>query len=157
MARWGWVVGVTPLPRFTPGERTPGTHCTGGWVGPRACLDTEDRGKVLSLYRGSNLDRLVVETVARHYTDWATPASVVMRLWGCGINSVCLDVGLMLIMIIIMWTVWDYVSELRPPTGLLVIPQVIYELGEPLWLVHQSSLEIIPAGNLVTKQEDMAK
>jgi hypothetical protein len=30
-------------PRFTPGERTPGTHCTGGWVGPRAGLDTEDR------------------------------------------------------------------------------------------------------------------
>jgi hypothetical protein len=29
------------------GERTPGTHCTGGWVGPRACLDTEARGKIL--------------------------------------------------------------------------------------------------------------
>jgi hypothetical protein len=26
-------------------ERTPGTHWTGGWVGPRAGLDTEDRGK----------------------------------------------------------------------------------------------------------------
>jgi hypothetical protein len=25
---------------FTPGERTYGTHCTGGWVGPRAGLDT---------------------------------------------------------------------------------------------------------------------
>jgi hypothetical protein len=32
---------------FTPGERTPGTHCTGGWVGPRAGLDTEVRGKIL--------------------------------------------------------------------------------------------------------------
>jgi hypothetical protein len=29
------VVSVTPRPRFTPGERTPGTHWTGGWVGPR--------------------------------------------------------------------------------------------------------------------------
>jgi hypothetical protein len=28
-----------------PGERTPGTHCTGGWVDPRAGLDTEVRGK----------------------------------------------------------------------------------------------------------------
>jgi hypothetical protein len=46
--RWERVVSVTPLPRFTPGERTPGTHCTGGWVGPRAGLDTEARGKVLS-------------------------------------------------------------------------------------------------------------
>jgi hypothetical protein len=31
-----WVVSFTPRPRFTPGERAPGTHCTGGWVGPRA-------------------------------------------------------------------------------------------------------------------------
>jgi hypothetical protein len=25
--------------RFTHRDRTPGTHCTGGWVGPRAGLD----------------------------------------------------------------------------------------------------------------------
>jgi hypothetical protein len=54
------------------GERNPGTHCTGGWVGPRACLDTEARGKIRCLYQGSNLDRLVVQLVARHYTDWDT-------------------------------------------------------------------------------------
>jgi hypothetical protein len=45
---WGWVVSVTPLPCITPGERTLGTHCTRGWVGPRAGLDTEARGKTLS-------------------------------------------------------------------------------------------------------------
>jgi hypothetical protein len=28
---------------------------------------------------------------------------------------------------------WDCVSELRPPTGLLVIPQMIYEHGDPWW------------------------
>jgi hypothetical protein len=55
-------------PRFTPGERTPGTHCTGGWVGPRAGLDTEDRGKILCLCRGLNPDRPVVQSVVRHYT-----------------------------------------------------------------------------------------
>jgi hypothetical protein len=27
----------------------------------------------------------------------------------------------------------DYVSELRPPAGLLFIPQMIYEYGEPWW------------------------
>jgi hypothetical protein len=43
--RWGWVVSITLLPRFSPGERTHCTHCTGGWVGPRAGLDTEARGK----------------------------------------------------------------------------------------------------------------
>jgi hypothetical protein len=35
-----------PRPRFTPRERTPDTHCTVGWVGPRADLDTEARGKI---------------------------------------------------------------------------------------------------------------
>jgi len=33
----GWVVNVTPWQLY-PLER-PGTHCTGGWVGPRAGLD----------------------------------------------------------------------------------------------------------------------
>jgi hypothetical protein len=32
--RRGWVVSTTPPP-FYPRER-PGTHCTGGWVGPTA-------------------------------------------------------------------------------------------------------------------------
>jgi len=62
------VVSVTPQPRFTPGERTAGTHWTGGCVGPRAGLDTEARGKIL----GSNLDRRVVQPAARHYADSAT-------------------------------------------------------------------------------------
>jgi hypothetical protein len=52
---------------FTPGERTPGPHCAGGWVGLRAGLDTEDRGKILCPRRGSNPDRSVVQPVVRHY------------------------------------------------------------------------------------------
>jgi hypothetical protein len=63
-----------PWPRFTPGERTPGTQCTGGWVGPRAGLDTEARGKILCPRRGSNSDRPDVQPVVRHYTAWANPA-----------------------------------------------------------------------------------
>jgi hypothetical protein len=39
---------------LTPGKEPPGTHCTGGWVGPRAGLDAEVRGKILCLCRGSN-------------------------------------------------------------------------------------------------------
>jgi hypothetical protein len=57
-----------PGSAFTPGERTPGTQCTGGWVGPRAGLDTEARGKTLCPRRGSNPDRPVVQPVVRHYT-----------------------------------------------------------------------------------------
>jgi hypothetical protein len=42
-----------------PGERPPSTHCIGGWVGPRAGLDAEARGKILCLCRGSNPGRPV--------------------------------------------------------------------------------------------------
>jgi hypothetical protein len=48
-----------------PGERY---YCIGGWVGPRAGLDTEARGKIIYLCRGSNPDRPVVQPVVRHYT-----------------------------------------------------------------------------------------
>jgi hypothetical protein len=48
-----------------PGKRTPGTHCTGGWVGLRAGLDTEATGKVLCLCWGSNTDRPVVQVRCR--------------------------------------------------------------------------------------------
>jgi hypothetical protein len=36
--RWRWVVSFTPQLLY-PGERAPGTHWIGGWVGPRAGLD----------------------------------------------------------------------------------------------------------------------
>jgi hypothetical protein len=48
--------------------KNPGTNCTGGWVGLRAGLDTEDREKSSCLCRGSNPDRPVVQSVARHCT-----------------------------------------------------------------------------------------
>jgi hypothetical protein len=68
----GWVVSVTPRPRFYPRGTEPRTHWIGGWVGPRAGLGTEVRGNIFCLCRGSNLDRPVFQSVARHYTDWAT-------------------------------------------------------------------------------------
>jgi hypothetical protein len=55
-------------------ERTPGTHCTGGYVGPRTAQDTEATGKIFCLSQGSNLDLPVIQPVARHYTDRGTPA-----------------------------------------------------------------------------------
>jgi hypothetical protein len=63
VSRWGRVVSVTPRPRFTLGGKDPGTQWTGGWVGLRAGLDTEARGKFLCLCR----DRTpLVPSVARH-------------------------------------------------------------------------------------------
>jgi hypothetical protein len=55
----GWVVSVTPWPRFTPKERTSGTHWIGGWVGLIAGLDTETREKILCPCRRSNPGRPV--------------------------------------------------------------------------------------------------
>jgi hypothetical protein len=37
VARWEWVVNATPRPLYA--RERPGTHCTGGWVGPLAGLD----------------------------------------------------------------------------------------------------------------------
>jgi hypothetical protein len=39
--------------RFTPRERVPGTHWTGGWVGPRAVLDAVVKRKIPSPRRES--------------------------------------------------------------------------------------------------------
>jgi hypothetical protein len=63
-----------PAALYSQGKDPPGTHCTGGWVGPRAGLDTEVRGKILCTCRGSNPDRPVFQPVVRYYTAWANPA-----------------------------------------------------------------------------------
>jgi hypothetical protein len=62
----------------------------------------------------------------------------------------------LLMMIIMMMSMgWDYVPELRPPTGLVFIPRwcmsmenhgvVMMLTEENSWFVHQSSLAILPA------------
>jgi hypothetical protein len=44
--------------------KDPGTHCTRGWVGPTAGLDSKVRGKIICLLcRGSNLDRPEVQSI----------------------------------------------------------------------------------------------
>jgi hypothetical protein len=89
------VVSVTPRPRFTPEERTPGTHCTGGWVGPRAGLGTGARGKILCVCEVSNPDRPVVQPVVRHYTAWANPAPFVIYRHCCSTLQDCKGVLLL--------------------------------------------------------------
>jgi hypothetical protein len=68
---WGWVVSYTPLPLY-PGERAPGTHFIGGWVGPRAGLDDMEENSWP--YQDSNSHPSVVQPVASHYIDYAIPA-----------------------------------------------------------------------------------
>jgi hypothetical protein len=60
----------------------------------------------------------------------------------------------------------DYISELQPPTGLLFIPQVIYEHGETWWndidrgkiLIRQPEFSGSPtSSHLVANQEELGK
>jgi hypothetical protein len=60
--------------RFTPTERTPGTHRIGGWVGPRAVLDAVVKRKIPSPRLESNSRTQIVQPVAQRYTDWAITA-----------------------------------------------------------------------------------
>jgi hypothetical protein len=41
---------------FTPRESVPGTHWTGGWVGPSAILDTAVKRKIPSPHQESTLE-----------------------------------------------------------------------------------------------------
>jgi hypothetical protein len=60
--------------RFTPREKAPGTHCLGGWVGPRAVLDAVVKRKIPSPRRKSNPRNPIVQPITQHYTDWANTA-----------------------------------------------------------------------------------
>jgi hypothetical protein len=57
---------------LAPGKGPPVPIVQEAGSGYRAGLDTEARGKVPCLCRGSNLDRPVFQPVARHYTDLVT-------------------------------------------------------------------------------------
>jgi hypothetical protein len=71
--RWGWVERHAPTALYPQGKdhRYPLCRRLGS---PRAGLDTKATGKILFLCRESNLVRPVVQSVARHHTDWAIPA-----------------------------------------------------------------------------------
>jgi hypothetical protein len=54
---------------FLPRERAPRTHWIGGWVGPRAVLNTVVGRKIPSLCWESNPRTSIVQHVAKRYTD----------------------------------------------------------------------------------------
>jgi hypothetical protein len=55
--------------RFTPRERVPSIHWIGGWVGPRAVLDTVMKRKIPSPRRESKPRIPIVQPVAQLYSD----------------------------------------------------------------------------------------
>jgi hypothetical protein len=78
-----------------PRRKTPGTYCTGGWVGPRARLDTEARGKILSPLPG--IERRSPVRPARNQTlHWLSYPHVpaVLRLWHSLLASEYFECGL---------------------------------------------------------------
>ena len=78
--RWGWGVSTTPRPLY-PRER-PGTHCTGGWVGPRAG-------------RAENLDPTVIRPPDRPARSKSLyRLSYPGRQHYCNCNKLCVFVGL---------------------------------------------------------------
>jgi hypothetical protein len=51
-------------------ERAPGAHRIGGWVGPRAGLNTVEKKKIPSPRRDSKPDHPTVQPVSNRYTNW---------------------------------------------------------------------------------------
>jgi hypothetical protein len=67
------------LAALSPGERTLSTHCIGGWVGPRAGLDTQPRGKILSPLPGIE-PRLPCCSARSHTLYWLSYPTHIMTM-----------------------------------------------------------------------------
>jgi len=63
----GWVVNDAPRPLYL--RERPGTHCTEGWVGPRAGLDRCGKSRP-----PPGFDPRTVQPVASRHTDCAIPS-----------------------------------------------------------------------------------
>jgi hypothetical protein len=78
--RWvvSFVLQVPQHPPTThhppPEEKTPGTHCTGDWVGLRTGLNVAEK-KVIYVPVGSRI--LVLEFIVSHYTNCDSQAPLV--------------------------------------------------------------------------------
>ena len=102
----GW---SAPCPgRFTPRKRS-GTHCTGGWLAPRAGLDGCGKSSP-----APGLDPRTVQPVASRYTDWAIPAARIrvcnkwISLYIVILFVVCLNWQSELHDISFMFNTWQY-------------------------------------------------
>jgi hypothetical protein len=69
--------GLCHAPAAFYPQEGPGTHCTGGWVGPRAGLD-----RLRKISPPPGFDSRTVQPVASRYTDWATrPTGLNVSIW----------------------------------------------------------------------------
>jgi hypothetical protein len=63
------VSGQLHAPAALPPGENPSTRWIGGWVGPRAVLDTVVKRKIPSSRRESKPRTPIVQSVAQRYTD----------------------------------------------------------------------------------------
>ena len=88
------LVNTTPRPLY-PQER-PGTHCIGGWVGPRVGLDGREKSQPLP-----GFDPRTVQPVESRCTDRAIAAQSELLLYNhdispsCNIDSASFDINLL--------------------------------------------------------------
>ena len=64
--------GQGHAPAALPPGKIPGTHCTGGWEGPRTGLDGCRKFRP-----PPGFDPRTVQPVGSRYTDWAIPAYII--------------------------------------------------------------------------------
>jgi hypothetical protein len=89
---------------FTPGERGPGTHKIGGWVGPRAAVDAVEKRKILpllgieprpcparspSLYRLSYADYCVFIYLLVMFRRWRPSLPLKKTPWRWSASELC--------------------------------------------------------------------
>jgi hypothetical protein len=68
------VGGQLHAPAALPPGKRPGTHFTGGWVGPQG-----RSGRVRKISPPPGFDPRTVQPVASRYADWAIPAHLLWR------------------------------------------------------------------------------
>jgi hypothetical protein len=125
------VIGQRHAPAaLNPLVKDPGTHWTEGWVDPRVGLDTEARGKILCLCRGSNFKLSNVQ-----YQTKVTLRVVTSDMNSCrSYNPAALHTSThKTCCCCCLFRSGDNVSELRPISGVLLVPQIIYGYGELRW------------------------
>jgi hypothetical protein len=81
--RWGWLVSVTPRPRYTPGKGPPVPIVQeAGWA-PESVWTQRLEKKSSCHCRGSNLHRPVGQYIGRHYTDSVRKVKVKLPATPC--------------------------------------------------------------------------
>jgi hypothetical protein len=83
---WRWAVSFMPQPLY-PGERAPGTHCIGSWMGLRAGLDDVEKRKFLTL-PGLEHQPPGHPTHSQSLYRWHYPGSLEESCWTKSSNSV---------------------------------------------------------------------